>query len=924
MVDYITEIYYDAAWHNITSDVRDTAPIKIARGRRDWASQTDPATLKLRLNNGASNVAPGISGRYSPRNPRSDLYGKIGRNTPVRVRHGEPTPQVARIIGDVAGFTETAASAITGPNTYLDVRLDMTPDTWDLGAQQYLIWGNIALNGTETGCYLMRHTDGLLRFIWSPDGIATNEAVSTEPLPILEGRHTLRVTVEGDDGAGGHAITFLYGADIDSSAGWTLIGDAVPGVGTTQVWAANTPIRVGSLDTNNADNSRAIGGQLHGFRYIGDGITMIDADFTGIDASSTTYTDGDGHVWDLCGVYPEEDPVFRFHGEATSWPVRWGLEGGDASWVQFTASGILRRLQRGTKPLRSTIRRAITAAAPVAYWSCESGTEATRFASAIPGDLSVLTFDTAQVSPGADATIPASAPLPTVEAGTISGPLTPYTAEDLQRVSVLLKLPATEYADQRLIFRFTTTGSLARWDILSGPTGEVWLRVYDEEGALVDEGSNVFLDIAGRTTLLSIRLRQQGSTVDYLALFFHPGLNFAQGIGGDLAGHTFGRINRVYLGSTNDMDGATFGHCFVNNGTGADLIWPIMLGAIRAYDADTVLGRMARLGYEEGVPVGFDGVASATEALGPQRARTLVDLMREGPVADLGVFSERVDGNGLWYRARDTLYNQDPALVLDYAAGVIADGIAPVDDDQATRNQIVLTRDGGGETTAIAETGRMSVQAPPEGVGRYDYSQTVSLAADNRLPEQAAFRLHLGTVDEARIPVLRLNLRNPQVEPLAAQILAVRLGDIIRIDHPPEWLPVGPYRLLVDAIEEEKTAVTHTIDFTCTPGSPWSAFVVDDPVLGRLDTAGSTLALGVDAATTTLLVATQSGSQPWVQFGPGEDTFEITAGGETMTVTAITGSTSPQTMTVTRTATSAVAHPAGTDVRVASTHVIAL
>src|SRR3546814_11028231 len=81
VVDYITELLVDGVWQNITSDVRDSAPIVLERGRRDWATETDPSTLALRLNNGDSRVAAGVQGRYSPRNPRSDLFGKIGRNT---------------------------------------------------------------------------------------------------------------------------------------------------------------------------------------------------------------------------------------------------------------------------------------------------------------------------------------------------------------------------------------------------------------------------------------------------------------------------------------------------------------------------------------------------------------------------------------------------------------------------------------------------------------------------------------------------------------------------------------------------------------------------------------------------------------------------------------------------------------------------
>src|SRR3546814_3306540 len=72
VVDYITELLVDGVWQNITSDVRDSAPIVLERGRRDWATETDPSTLALRLNNGDSRVAAGVQGRYSAR--RSDEH----------------------------------------------------------------------------------------------------------------------------------------------------------------------------------------------------------------------------------------------------------------------------------------------------------------------------------------------------------------------------------------------------------------------------------------------------------------------------------------------------------------------------------------------------------------------------------------------------------------------------------------------------------------------------------------------------------------------------------------------------------------------------------------------------------------------------------------------------------------------------------
>src|SRR5690554_3023408 len=62
----------------------------------------DPGSMTLVLNNGESSVQPGVVGRYSPKNPRSDLYGKIGRNTPIRVSAAVgDAPLSTRFVGEV-------------------------------------------------------------------------------------------------------------------------------------------------------------------------------------------------------------------------------------------------------------------------------------------------------------------------------------------------------------------------------------------------------------------------------------------------------------------------------------------------------------------------------------------------------------------------------------------------------------------------------------------------------------------------------------------------------------------------------------------------------------------------------------------------------------------------------------------------------
>ncbi|MCY0959649.1 hypothetical protein OTB19_22350, partial [Streptomyces sp. H27-H5] len=306
--------------------------------------------------------------------------------------------------------------------------------------------------------------------------------------------------------------------------------------------------------------------------------------------------------------------------------------------------------------------------------------------------------------------------------------------------------------------------------------------------------------------------------------------------------------------------------------------------------------RLHRLCAEEGVPI-FSDVAST--AMGPQRPATLLALLGECEASDRGVLYEDRDSLGLRYRSREARYNQPIALTLDYAANrEVAPPLEPIDDDQRVRNDIRVTRIGGSSARAVLETGALSVQAPPAGVGTYDESVTLSLATDAQPEQIAGHMLHLGTWTEARYPAVTVDLA--AAPHLIPAILDLDIGDRIQIINPPDWLPPGPIDLIVEGYTETRKPPSRfwTITLNCSPAGPWTVSVVDDPVTGRADTSASTLASGVNATATSLSVATV-GAPLWTTTG-SDLPVDIEVGGEVMRVTAISGASSPQTFTVTR------------------------
>ncbi|MFC4333857.1 hypothetical protein [Salininema proteolyticum] len=869
--DFVVELRYNGTWNDITADVRDADPIVTTRGRRDWANHADPATCTLRLNNGASAAATGQFGRYSPRNPLSDLYGLIGRNTPLRVRS---IPRASHLYA--SGGTDPWAYATTPDHSTLDitsdldVRLDIDPDSWRPTKSRGLARKYVTTDDHRSWAVELEN-GGNLWLAWSPDGTLGSRLIarSTVSLPVSQNRLAVRATLDVDDGTGGWTVRFWTAPTIDGA--WTQLGDPVSESGTTAVHASTAPVEVGRIGPLGVEVAPFVG-RVYAFQlYDGiDGTLVANADFRDLDADAESFTDSSGREWDIEGHAYIRDDATRFVGEVASWPPRWDLSGADQR-VSVTAAGITRRLQQGAKPLKSSLFRDLSIRDDVvAYWPLEEPSGATRFTSGRPGSSSYLIpRDLPEIEFAADDSLNASAALPTIGASTILGDVPPYTGATDQRFFCYMRIPTDGFDSDRLIFRLATTGSAALWDIYSTIGDGIRVIAFDEDGNEL-ENKVVTSDLYGRPNFISLLLLQNGADVDWQFAWFPIDDPSALTMSGTISGATYGRFSKIFVGSTNDVEGTTFGHPTILNDN-VDLIWDTIKNSGQAWEGETGTTRLQRLASDEDLPlVRVIGDSDAVETMGPQRIVALMDLFREAATADMGILTDSPDALGIQYRTRKSLYNQVPKVVIDYSTGVIADPFSPVEDDQATRNDITVNRVGGSSHTARKESGPLSIAAPPDGVGVYDHSEDIVIDSDTRLPAQAGWRLHLGTIDAARWPTVSFNLRNPRIAgTLADDLLALHEGDIIRITNLPPQVPPGPVDLFVEAITETRSAATHLIDFTCSPGEAWTVMELDHDTTGRIDTAGSQLATGADSTTTSLVIATDSGNQPWIEIGRG-------------------------------------------------------
>ncbi len=291
---------------------------------------------------------------------------------------------------------------------------------------------------------------------------------------------------------------------------------------------------------------------------------------------------------------------------------------------------------------------------------------------------------------------------------------------------------------------------------------------------------------------------------------------------------------------------------------------------------------------------------------------------RECAAADQGFLFERRESTALAYRDRTTLYGQGPILTLPYEDCVSP--LEPVDDDQQVKNDVTVKREFGSSGRAADMDSALSVTE----IGRYADSLTLNLWRDEAAEQIASWRLHLGTWNEARFPVVTVNLaRNPELIPQATR---VEIGDRIIITDPPSWLPPETIDLMVTGYSESFANKEWSISYVCVPYGPWQVGAVEDDAYGWADTSGCELAEDLDTTETGIDVTTTTGVR-WVDSAtyPTDFPFDIMVGGELMTVTACTGTTTSQTFTVTRSVNGIVkTHSTGADVRLTHPAYVAL
>ncbi|MFC8862647.1 hypothetical protein [[Kitasatospora] papulosa] len=879
--DPLVEMQIGGTWTDITNDVYFDGGVTTTRGRSGEGARVDPAMVNMRLKS--------PDGKYAARHPMSSLYGRIGRNTPVRTSVGGASTAL-----DLPEDRDTARAStpdhvsldITGD---IDVRADLTPLAWagSFTNGAWEVMGKYVITGNQRSWRLLVQNPGLIEFTWSPDGTNLLGATSTVGVPHAPGRRgAIRATLDVNNGASGRTVTFYTAPTM--AGPWSQLGSPVTTAGVTSIFNSTAPLEVGNLAALGFDTQQLHVHAVEVRSGIG-GTLAANPDFTAQTIGASSFTDGAGRLWTLANGAAITDRRRRFVVEVPEWSPRWSVGGADMN-VPIQGGGILRRLSQGAKALESTLRRRIPSYNPLAYWPLEDGAGATQAYSPIEG------VPPLQVSGGwtfgSESSLAGSSALPSVEAtarmrAAVPAPSPSSSEWSVHMVYSVDSAPATD----GVFLSWTSTGTMRRWRIVE-MAGVAHVQAFNSAGDLtLDQAIGIGPDLFTGWQRLAFSTSESGGTVTWRITWWNIG-----GTAGTFSSTYSGSAGRVVEIDTQfgtSLSGLHVGHLAVFSVADVDAY----NFADHGFTGETAGARAIRLTREEGVPFRLLGDATAQEPMGPQRPDTLLNLLRQCEETDGGILYEDRNQLGLVYRGRSTLYNQEPALTLPYSK--INQPFEPVDDDTRIRNDVTRSREDGSSARAVLEEGPLSVQAPPLGVGTYDESVAVSAATDAQLEQLAAWALHLGTWDEARYKQVRILLhKHPSLIPA---LTGVDVGDIVRVTDLPPFLPPGPVDLMVEGYPEALTGLTWEITFACSPGGPWTVGVVEDPVLGRADTDGCTLTAGITATATSVAVTSTPGP-PWIDSAtfPTMFPFDVTVGGEVMRVTACTGTGLAQTFTVTR------------------------
>lgn len=804
------EAYVGGAWVDVRAarEVLATSGITLQRGRQNQSPR--PAQGEARL------AIKSPTGKWSPRNPRSQYFRQFGRNTPLRIALDRTIDTFeSRTSVDSWGTSSDGNESwsVSSPATAFDVAAGVgtmvTVNQADHIAATVGTYGDCEILAKLRTSALDANLEFGITVRWeSADNFVA--VVYDE----LDGELEIR-KVSGNStqssGLSNAAITITP----NTWYWWRVyvLGDYI----RFRVWEDGTDEPSTWIEWYDGDVLR-IGKPPR----VG-GVGVVSRNLT----VSPTAVVG-------CDYFEVND--WRFHGEVTAWPPRWSLGDRDAH-ASITASGILRRLDgNGAKRLKSAMFRAVTnpvnSDAIVAYNPGEDGSGATQVASGVDRGPA-MTVVGADVRFASGSGFPGSEPLIVMAADTSFNARIPTG-------------PDTGEFRFRMLFKFPTTGTIAdtipicevgmsdpdtrKYMLIYRSGGDLQLLAFDQQWNQVGNSGSQNFDLDGLRAMVGFQVVQNGANVDW-QIATHKILDDNTEVG-QIASGTFNSINVgpplwYAIAPSAGLTDAEVGHfTIVNDVTALNNLAP---GALTGWAGESGADRFTRLCEEEGIDGALLGDAGDTPPMGAQLIDTLANNLIAVEELDGGQLFEPRQWFGLAYRPGHTIVNQEPVATCSYADGeVFQPAPVPEDDDLLTRNDVTVERVGGSSERATLLEGPMSVRPPDDptdpGIGTYEDPHRVIAYDDGQLRDIAWWRLNVGTYDGYRWPALttkQVGLLRKGRATLAAAARTLDVADVYALTDLPEWLPPDDEHVLALGMNEYMDDHQHDITWAGVPAAPY-------------------------------------------------------------------------------------------------------
>lgn len=878
---------WDAAglWVNISNDVRVSDGIVIEAGRSDEAGQVDTTKCTMRLDNRAGN--------YSPRNPTGVYFGKIKKNTPIKVEIQRTADTFNRTVAAGWGTSDIGlvwAQADGSPTTPLSVSA-ATGGVMGLSAAN-AVTANTLTNGGSW------NTDVLMEF--SIPVVPAGAAWITSAQLRRNGSVTFM----------GASVAIQAGGQVD------LTIDRFYQAGARYILST----QLSALATYTAARkiwvrARCLGVVTYAKCWYDGSAEPAAWTVTFTESNPDLMYDSEGsigvlganvgvHVWRVSGntnttqmnlwAYSSTAPVFM--GNVVEWPVRWDKSANDSN-VPLAASGVLRRLAQGQSPEGSPLFKTLSAESTnYAYWPLEDASGATtafgRGAGVKPASVYSASFGYSGKKLGG-----ASSTMTITQDTTIAGVLPRVTLVPTSGWTVVFyvlmeALPPS--GQDATIMQVRTSGFKALYSIIARNDGSLVFQTVDSDGTLgglSSLGIGSFAAGVWYEVRLEAYLPVSTLTVRFTSVNTSTGV-VSQGIFPIGVGSLGIPNSWAIYGSSTSFPAGSVGHVTFFQ-AGAVFTTTETLAASRGYAGETASARITRLCKAANIPLTLLG--TSTTLMGAQTPDTLLDLIRQCETADLGTLYETNYTPGLGYRPRPARYSTASRLALNFASGHIAEAPEPTDDDQQLRNDWTISRTSGSSAQVTDDT---SITQQ----GRYDDSATINVSSDDVLLNYAGIRVFQGTLNALRWPKIDLDLaKNPS---LASAWLSFLVGSRFTVSNPPVQLPGQSLDVLVEGWTQTLSTYTWDIEINASPAAAWSQFKsTADPAAPtsidmRIDSASSFITTGITSSATSLSVSRAAADTAY--WDTAAVPFDINLTGERVTVTAITGTGNPQTFTITR------------------------